>query len=300
MSRIAQKQDLSDPDVIRRLCQRVGNERYLTALYLLTVADIRGTSPKVWNAWKGKLLEDLYRYTLRTLGGRAPDASAEVEARKREALVQLALHALPFEGAQGAVGHAGRGLLHAPRRGRHRLAHPPPLAPRGRTPTPSCAPASRPWAKACRCWSTRPTRPDLFARICGYFDQAGFSILDAKVHTTHNGLRWTPSRWWPPCCPSTTANWHMVESDLAHTRHRNRPARCPSRPRAGVAPRQELSLCTAGDLARRKSPALAAEHFGQRPRRPAVQRGARAGPPPSSTCNWPRSPRWASGWKTPS
>ena len=56
--------------------KKVGNERYLTALYLLTVADIRGTSPKVWNAWKGKLLEDLYKLTLRALGGRAPDASA--------------------------------------------------------------------------------------------------------------------------------------------------------------------------------------------------------------------------------
>jgi [protein-PII] uridylyltransferase len=61
MSRIAQKEDLSDPDVIAALRRQVGNERYLTALYLLTVADIRGTSPKVWNAWKGKLLEDLYR-----------------------------------------------------------------------------------------------------------------------------------------------------------------------------------------------------------------------------------------------
>ena len=97
MSSVAQKQDLSDPDVIAAFAKRVGNERYLTALYLFTVADIRGTSPKVWNAWKGKLLEDLYRYTLRTLGGRAPDASAEVEARKREALETLALYALPFE-----------------------------------------------------------------------------------------------------------------------------------------------------------------------------------------------------------
>ncbi|HSV36454.1 MAG TPA: [protein-PII] uridylyltransferase, partial [Ramlibacter sp.] len=97
MSRIAQKEDLSNPDVIAAFARRVGNERYLTALYLLTVADIRGTSPKVWNAWKGKLLEDLYRYTLRTLGGRAPDRDAEIEARKREALVQLGLYALPFE-----------------------------------------------------------------------------------------------------------------------------------------------------------------------------------------------------------
>jgi [protein-PII] uridylyltransferase len=61
MSRIAQKSDLSDPKVIADFAKRVGNERKLTALYLLTVADIRGTSPKVWNAWKGKLLEDMYR-----------------------------------------------------------------------------------------------------------------------------------------------------------------------------------------------------------------------------------------------
>ncbi|WP_273876678.1 hypothetical protein, partial [Serratia marcescens] len=57
MSQVAQKQDVGDPDVIRRFADLVGNERRLTALYLLTVADIRGTSPKVWNAWKGKLLE---------------------------------------------------------------------------------------------------------------------------------------------------------------------------------------------------------------------------------------------------
>ena len=61
MSRIAQKSDLSDPQVIQDFAKRVGKERNLTALYLLTVADIRGTSPKVWNAWKGKLLEDLYK-----------------------------------------------------------------------------------------------------------------------------------------------------------------------------------------------------------------------------------------------
>ena len=69
MSRIAQKEDLSDPDVIEAFTRLVRTERRLTALYLLTVADIRGTSPKVWNAWKGKLLEDLYRLALRALGG---------------------------------------------------------------------------------------------------------------------------------------------------------------------------------------------------------------------------------------
>ena len=93
MSRIAQKEDLSDPVVIQSFAQLVGTERRLTALYLLTVSDIRGTSPKVWNAWKGKLLEDLYRATLRALGGAQPQLDAEIDARKQEArhMLNLAL-----------------------------------------------------------------------------------------------------------------------------------------------------------------------------------------------------------------
>ncbi|HKW83567.1 MAG TPA: [protein-PII] uridylyltransferase, partial [Burkholderiaceae bacterium] len=94
MSRIAQKEDLSDPEVIEGFAKLVGDERHLTALYLLTVADIRGTSPKVWNAWKGKLLEDLYRLTLRALGGSRPNTDAEVEARKQEARHTLNLYSL--------------------------------------------------------------------------------------------------------------------------------------------------------------------------------------------------------------
>ena len=81
MSHVAQKEDLSEPEVIEAFARRVGSEPRLTALYLLTVADIRGTSPKVWNAWKGKLLEDLYRLGLRVLGGAPPHMDAEIEAR---------------------------------------------------------------------------------------------------------------------------------------------------------------------------------------------------------------------------
>ena len=51
-----------------------------------------------------------------------------------------------------------------------------------------------------------PDRPDLFARICGYFDGAGFNILDAKVHTTQQRLRarHLPGRQ-PACSTATTA-----------------------------------------------------------------------------------------------
>ncbi|QDL54700.1 [protein-PII] uridylyltransferase [Rhodoferax aquaticus] len=186
MSRIAQKSDLSDPSVIADFAKRVGTERRLTALYLLTVADIRGTSPKVWNAWKGKLLEDLYRYTTRALGGIAPDPHAEVEQRKREALVMIALHAMPFEAHKPLwdtldvsyfMRHDATDIAwHAKQLSRH-----------VGTTTPIVRCRRSPLGEGLQVLVYTQDQPDLFARICGYFDQGGFSIFDAKVHTTLQG-----------------------------------------------------------------------------------------------------------------
>ena len=102
MSSTAQKQDLSDPEVISEFATLVRDERALTALYILTVADIRGTSPKVWNAWKGKLLEDLFRSTRRILRGDTEYAAKSIEAKKAEALRILRQYA-PDERAHEAL-----------------------------------------------------------------------------------------------------------------------------------------------------------------------------------------------------
>ena len=186
MSRIAQKSDLSDSTVIAKFAQRVGNERNLTALYLLTVADIRGTSPKVWNAWKGKLLEDLYRYTMRVLGGRAPDADAEVESRKREALVNLALYALPFEAHKALW--ATLDVSYFMRHDAADIAwHTKQLSRHVQTTTPVVRARRSTIGEGLQVLVYTPDQPDLFARICGYFDQASFSIIDARVHTTQTG-----------------------------------------------------------------------------------------------------------------
>ena len=186
MSRVAQKEDLSDSDVVAGFARLVGTPRRLTALYLLTVADLRGTSPKVWNAWKGKLLEDLYRLTLRAMGGAQPNLDAEIEARKQDARHNLALHsALPgteaplwatLELSYFARHDAADIAWHARSLWRHVQSSAPIVRAR-----PSSVGDGLQVLVYC------PDQPDLFARICGYFDNAGFSIQDAKIHTTRAG-----------------------------------------------------------------------------------------------------------------
>ncbi|HET7669984.1 MAG TPA: [protein-PII] uridylyltransferase, partial [Burkholderiales bacterium] len=94
MSHVAQKQDVYDPEVVQAFAERVKTERRLVALYLLTVADVRGTSPKVWNAWKGKLLEDLFRATRRVLTGEPLARDAAFAEKQAEAARLLRLYAL--------------------------------------------------------------------------------------------------------------------------------------------------------------------------------------------------------------
>jgi [protein-PII] uridylyltransferase len=194
MSHMAQKEDLSDPEVIGRLAALAGDERTLTALYLLTVADIRGTSPKVWNAWKAKLLEDCYRITLRALarkdarndGDVPPVGDTEVAARQAEARALLALASqLPdTEAPLWATVDVSYFLRHEP----NELAwHARVLWRHVKTDKPIVAARASPVGEGLQVLVYTPDAPDLFARICGAFEHAGFSVLDARVHTTQSG-----------------------------------------------------------------------------------------------------------------
>ena len=235
MSRIAQKEDLSDPEVIEAFARQVGNERYLTALYLLTVADVRGTSPKVWNAWKGKLLEDLYKLTVRTLGGRAPDPGAVIESRKRQALIQLALASEPqdshkrlwdtLEVSYFMRHDAGEIAWHTRQLARHAVR---PVATKKEAAGAGGASAGTvktfetivrarlsPVGEGLQVLVYAADQPDLFARICGYFDRAGFSILDAKIHTTRNGRALDTFQIINPLVPDHNREFiGMVEAEL--------------------------------------------------------------------------------------
>ncbi|MGY1425190.1 [protein-PII] uridylyltransferase [Lysobacter sp. A289] len=88
MSMTAQKQDIADPDVIHRFATAVADRERLDHLYLLTCADIAGTSPKLWNAWKDRLLADLYAATRLALrrGLENPLDAADRSAETRRAV----------------------------------------------------------------------------------------------------------------------------------------------------------------------------------------------------------------------
>jgi [protein-PII] uridylyltransferase len=186
MSQVAQKQDIADPDVVRRFAALVGAERRLIALYLLTVADVRGTSPKVWNAWKARLLEDLFGLARRQLGGEAAPATAELEGRKQEALRTLRLYGLSENAHEPLwkqldvvyfMRHSAQDIAWHTRTLLTHIESPQPIV-RARL--------SRVGEGAEVLVYVRDQK-DLFARVCGWFDSRNLSIMDAKIHTTRHG-----------------------------------------------------------------------------------------------------------------
>jgi [protein-PII] uridylyltransferase len=188
MSMTAQKQDISDPAVVTAFAAKAKTERRLAALYLLTVADIRGTSPRVWNAWKAKLLEELFHAAQARLTGGSAMRSLDdsLEARRREAARQLRLYAVPEEAEQALwrkvdsvyfQRHSADEIAWHARQLYFRVDGHEPIV-RARL--------SRGGA-GLQVMIYLPDQKALFARICGFFGQARLSILDAKIHTTRHG-----------------------------------------------------------------------------------------------------------------
>lgn len=91
MSSIAQRQDLSDDTVIANFAGVVGTPALLRKLYVLTFSDMKSVGPKVWNAWKGGLLGELYLRTLeRFETGESVEEEREARlARRKDQLASL-------------------------------------------------------------------------------------------------------------------------------------------------------------------------------------------------------------------
>ena len=184
LSATAQKQDLSDPEVIANFAAKIKNERYLVALYLLTVADVRGTSPKVWNAWKAKLIEDLYRATRRYLkDGKITNLLDNI---RTQAAATLNLYAMAPESYQ---------LLWAQFDDSYFLDHEAQeiawhtrlLAHKVNTPDPVVKARLSRVGEGLQVMVYCTDRHGLFARICDFFARMSFTIVEAKIHTTLHG-----------------------------------------------------------------------------------------------------------------
>jgi [protein-PII] uridylyltransferase len=91
MSSTAQRQDISDPVVVNRFAESIRDTVHLDYLYLLTVADIRGTNPELWNNWKDALLKQLYYNTRRALqrGLQDPMERTEHIQKVQEAAIEF-------------------------------------------------------------------------------------------------------------------------------------------------------------------------------------------------------------------
>ena len=186
MSSTAQKQDLSDPEVVRAFAARMKNERHLIALYLLTVADIRGTSPKVWNAWKAKLLEDLFHLTRRLLSGEKETVESSVHARQEEALARVRLYAVPDGAHERLWKHLDTAYFI-----RHDAAdiawHTRLLYYRAETEKPVVKARLSPAGEGLQVLIYVQDQKELFARICSFFENLSYDIHEAKIYTTRHG-----------------------------------------------------------------------------------------------------------------
>jgi [protein-PII] uridylyltransferase len=213
MSSVAQKKDLSDPEVIAQFARLVDSDRRLTALYLLTVADIRGTSPKVWNAWKGKLLEDLFWSARRYLSGDTNPAGSRLQNRQKLALEKLRLYALP-EGVHGKL-WAQLDTTYFLRHDAREIAwHTRLLHNRVDTKTPVVKARLSPIGEGAQVLIYAPDRGNLFASICSFFEQIGFSIVEAKIYTTPHGYALDTFQVMDPA--RTTSHYRDVIAYIEH------------------------------------------------------------------------------------
>jgi [protein-PII] uridylyltransferase len=109
MSMTAQRKDISDPEVIRDFAEQIGDQSHLDYLYLLTVADIRGTNPSLWNTWRDALLTELYQATKLALrrGLENPIDTAELVQESQQKALAIIDRQLPRDAIESLWNEMG-------------------------------------------------------------------------------------------------------------------------------------------------------------------------------------------------
>lgn len=227
MSTTAQREDITDPAVVERFAETVQNRERLGQLYLLTIADIIGTSPKLWNGWKDRLLADLYhaaRYALRSHVGPPRDAAARVRECQRLALPLLTAQGLAAAQVERLWTDfpAASFLRHRPEQIAWQSAAI--LRASGAVPVVAVHPESSRGATEVFIYTVN--RDGLFAAVTVTLDRLGFSVQEARVLGTASGMAldtfWLLEADGQPASPERAEE---LRQRLLHTLAQAEPAR---------------------------------------------------------------------------
>jgi len=192
MSSVSQRKDISDPDEILKFASHVATEERLDYLYTLTVADIHGTNPELWNAWRSSLLRQLYTETRRALrrGLENPLARNDVVEATRKAAADL-LEYRGFLTEELDEIWASRGADYFLRERPEDIAwHTEAIADHNNVNRPLVLvrqSTDSPIANATQIFVHAPDTPDLFARMCAELEILDLSINDARIYSGTDG-----------------------------------------------------------------------------------------------------------------
>ncbi|HEY1313713.1 MAG TPA: [protein-PII] uridylyltransferase [Steroidobacteraceae bacterium] len=189
LSITAQKKDISDPDIIHDFARRVGDQAHLDYLYVLTVADVRGTNPKLWNAWKARLFEEFYERTKRALrrGLETPvdqeELIRETQEQAREKMPNVDPAKIARVWAQWTEAYF---LRYTPEEIAWQTAVLADRDPLDDAPLVAIRQLAQRGGTAVLTYSPRRLRS--FARTTAVLDQMGLNVVDARLITSANGF----------------------------------------------------------------------------------------------------------------
>ena len=193
MSAVSQRRDISDPDVILQFAQHVGDQDRLDYLFALTVADINGTNPTLWNAWRGSLLRQLYTETKRALrrGLENPiDKQVWIDETRETAIDTLEYRGFTVEEIEELWQERGEDYFLREKAediawhteaiaGHHDKSKPLILV---RSTSDSSV------ANTTQIFIHARSSAQLFSRICAQLEQLDLSIHDARIYNANDGM----------------------------------------------------------------------------------------------------------------
>lgn len=188
MSLTAQRQDISNPQIVTDFASRIGERLRLDYLFLLTVADIRATNPALWNSWRASLLRDLYNSAARALerGLDNPVSEAERVAEQRKAALAL-LSARGIDSGDADAVWARFEPEYFLRHSPEELAWHLPAISAARDDTLPLVLVETPSGRGTTVFVYLRDRDHLFGIATGMLARLGLNILDARINTSADG-----------------------------------------------------------------------------------------------------------------